>query len=678
MSSPEANKKAKPRRRSSLVRWVVRIAVIAIAIYLGVHFMGGKKEAVSSGTTFAARRGPLNITVTEGGNIDSSESQEIKSEVEGQTKILSIVEEGYMVTQEDIDNGKLLVELDATELLERQMNQELEYQNSLAALTEAREAYEIQLNQNRSDITAAELDTKFARMDFEKYLGASAASELLTKIDAENAQTIEQDAQDNEKKRGTQSTQPSKAAPAETLPDESQAPEASQSQPAPMTGPAPAASTESTANPERVSSTAPEVSEGAPAPETPAPSDAPTDETPLAPISLLVDFSQYADIATLGDGEAGQKLRKLEDDFVLSKKELGLSETQFEGTQRLAEKEFVTKTEVENEQLKVERNQIGLQSAETSKELFIKYEFPKQAEKLLSDYRESLRKLERAKKLAISKLAQAEAQLKSSEARYSLQSQKREKLQDQIGKCKIKATRTGLVVYGGGDRRYWGGDEEIKEGTIIRERQEILTIPDLTRMCVKVKIHESAIKQIAKGQKAKITIDAFPDEVLAGEVVKVGVLPDSQNRWMNPDVKVYEVEVSIVGSHDWLKPGLTAQVEIMVKEIPDILYVPIQAVVPSNGDRVCYLARTIGDPERRIVQTGEFNNEFIQIKDGIKEGDVVLLRAPTSPEEAEQTKEGEKKEDEREKKGKRRERNGEARPERPAAPSERAPSEPQG
>lgn len=660
MSKPENSEILVPRPRRWLRRWLIRLAVLAVVVYAGSRFMGTKEQSVSSGTTFTARRGPLKITVTEGGSIDAIESQRIKSEVEGQTKILAIVDEGYMVTQEDVDKGKILVELDATELVEKQTNHELEYQNSLAALTEAREAYDIQLNQNRSDISAAALDVKFARMDFEKYLGADATKDLLAKIDAENALANEQDELDRAKSlssnggdlpptgqdaghtaiAGKEAPQVSGEASATSLSVSSVSTE-----PVPDAPPAPPVSTEATLS-------------TPPAPVAPAPPEPPEPST-----ALSVDFAKLVDAATLGDGEAGQKLRKLEDDYVLSKKEVGLSQTQFEGTKRLAEKEFVTKMELENEQLKVEQNEIALESAETSKGLFIKYEFPKEAEKLLSGYREALRKLERAKKLAVSKLAQAEAQLKSAEKRYALQKQKRDKIAEQISKCKIKAEKTGLVVYGGGERRYWRGDEEIKEGATVYERQEILTIPDLTRMCVKVKIHESAIKQISKGQKAKIKIDAFADEELSGEVFKVAVLPDSENRWMNPDVKVYETQVSIDGAFEWLKPGLSSQVEILVKELPDVLYVPIQAVTPSNGERVCYIAKTLGEPERRVVKTGEFNNEFIEIKEGLSEGEVVLLRAPSTPEEAVEGKEGEKKEGEGKEKKPERER-----PPRPEAP----------
>src|SRR5438094_2020879 len=117
----------------------------------------------------------------------------------------------------------------------------------------------------------------------------------------------------------------------------------------------------------------------------------------------------------------------------------------------------------------------------------------------------------------------------------------------------MQGKKGGLVVYGGSrdDMVYYGGEERIREGATVRERQAIITIPDMTRMAVNVKNHESYIKKVKKGQKARITVDAFPDTTLTGEVTKVGVLPDSANRWMNPDMKVYLTTIAIDGQYDW-------------------------------------------------------------------------------------------------------------------------------
>jgi HlyD family secretion protein len=348
---------------------------------------------------------------------------------------------------------------------------------------------------------------------------------------------------------------------------------------------------------------------------------------PARPHSVVIDFAPYANVDVLGDGEAKQKLRKFEDDLQVAKKEEGQAKSTLDGTKRLFEKGFVTKIEAEKDELAYENNRLKVQTAETARDLFLKYEFPKTSEESLSKHSEAVRELSRAEKAAVSKLAQAQAKLKSAQGQYNIQSRQQKDLYEQLDKCKITAQRPGLVVYGGGrEEAYYGGEERIREGASVRERQAIITIPDMTKMSVKVKIHETYIKKVKKGEKAKITVDAYPDKIIEGEVTQVGVLPDSQNMWMNPDLKVYLTTVTLDGTNEWLKPGMTAKVEIFVSKLDDVIYVPVQAVSADNGKQVCQVMNG-RQPDKRIVEVGDFNDEFIAVKTGLKEGEKVLLRA---------------------------------------------------
>jgi multidrug efflux pump subunit AcrA (membrane-fusion protein) len=135
------------------------------------------------------------------------------------------------------------------------------------------------------------------------------------------------------------------------------------------------------------------------------------------------------------------------------------------------------------------------------------------------------------------------------------------------------------------------------------------------------------VKLVGKGQKVRVRADANRDILLEGEVVKIAVLPNSENRWMSPDLKVYKTEINIGGTYDWLKPGMSAQVEIVAGVLKDVVHVPLQAVFNEDGERVVYVSGLTG-PTRRVVETGEFNDSFIEVKSGVTEGEVVLLRAP--------------------------------------------------
>ena len=94
-------------------------------------------------------------------------------------------------------------------------------------------------------------------------------------------------------------------------------------------------------------------------------------------------------------------------------------------------------------------------------------------------------------------------------------------------------------------------------------------------------------------------------------------------------MKVYLTTVAIQDTEEWIKPGMSAKVEIMVNRLEDCTYVPVQAVSPEADKQVCYVARG-GNVEKRVVEIGDFNDEFIQIKSGVSEGEQVLLRRPTA------------------------------------------------
>ena len=574
-------------------RWRLIVAGV-IAFLLLIWIFSGPK-ANEKEITYTVKRGDLQISVLEGGSIEALESQEIRSEVKGTTKILKIVEEGYQVTEDDVKNGKVLVELESSEIKDKVVQQEIQFQTALASLTDAAQGYEIQRNQNVSNIKDADQKAQFARMDVEKYLGDKTGSEVihLLKLDKLDLVVRKLPAGEEVEQIMLSALETNEIQQAESQ-NNIEGDNDRDSKPALL----PAA-----LRPK---------AQAAPPP---------------------IDYAVYAKPEKLGDGSAMQNLRKLTDDLQTAKQQAGLSETKLAGTRRLFAKGFATKTELDTDQISNDNNALKVKTAQTAYDLFIKYEFPKQAQDYVLKYEDSLRGLEREKKEAISKLAQARAKMKGAESRYNIEASQRKDLLEQLEKCLVKAQKPGLVVYGGANNEgYYGNNEQIREGVSIRERQPLITIPDMSKMAVRVKVHESYIQKITKGLPAKIVVDAYPNKKLMGEVTKVALLPDSQNRWINPDLKVYQTTVTINGVQDWLKPGMSAKVEILVRQLKDVVYVPLQAVSENSGKNYCQVIN--GSSERREVQLGEFNDEFIEIKSGLKPGEKVSLRAPESDNES--------------------------------------------
>jgi multidrug efflux pump subunit AcrA (membrane-fusion protein) len=125
-------------------------------------------------------------------------------------------------------------------------------------------------------------------------------------------------------------------------------------------------------------------------------------------------------------------------------------------------------------------------------------------------------------------------------------------------------------------------------------------------------------------------VEAQPDVLITGYVERVSAVADSGNMWMQPDLKEYPATVIIDGEYQWLRPGMSAAVEIIVEQLEEVLYVPIYAVTYfGDSERAIYVAGA-GGPERRIVETGSFSVDFIEILEGLSEGELVYLSVPDS------------------------------------------------
>jgi hypothetical protein len=164
-------------------------------------------------------------------------------------------------------------------------------------------------------------------------------------------------------------------------------------------------------------------------------------------------------------------------------------------------------------------------------------------------------------------------------------------------------------------------------GEQVYQRQTIISLPDTSSMMAEIAVHESSVDKIKPGQKANIVMDAFPDQNFGGEVIKVSSLPDQQRSWLSPDIKVYTTQVSIEGTHNFLKPGMSARVEVFVDYAPNALVVPVQVVANRSGKKVCFVVNG-GKSVEKEVKTGLFNDTWVQILEGLNEGEEVMLNPP--------------------------------------------------
>lgn len=558
---------------------IITGAVVLAAV--GWWSLSGGGAAVEKIPTRMVQRGPLEISVLQGGEIRALQNYEVKSEIEIPTKILNLIPEGYLITEEDVKDGKVLIELDSTDLKTKIESHEIEFQTTVSNYIDADENREIQKSENQTLVRDTKQVAIFALMDFEKYLGREVTGAILT------AAGLPPDVEAFEKYADVLETQASTPVNTEA------------------------------AIAKRGSSSKTGSSKKA---------------APPPPVSEMVDFSPFLEQKAQSDGEAQQKLRQLEDDLLLHRSELALAKQKVESSKRLAEKKFVTAAQMENDLVSYDKVQLSVKTSETALALFKKYEFSKQCATLLAAYREALNKLQRTIRANRSRMAQAETRFSTAKRRYEMELAQRENLELQLKACVIKAPQPGLVAYGDlNASSSYNYNNSIEEGATVRLRQTMLTIPDMSQMGVRVNVHESQIKKVRIGQPVKVRVDAEPGKELDGRVAELAVLPDSSSSRYTPNLKVYPCTIHINGYHPWMKPGMNAKVEIIVDQLADVLYVPVQSIEVEQDHHFCYVSNN-GSLERREIVTGVFNDEFIEVRDGLQGGENVALSLPKKAE----------------------------------------------
>ena len=366
----------------------------------------------------------------------------------------------------------------------------------------------------------------------------------------------------------------------------------------------------------------------------------------LSVLTLDGDKLDQADKAldALGLGGAARKeWQKLQSDIDLAEEKVKRAYTDYTWSLTLGPKDpndpasngkgYISQSDVDADKLKWQAAVAETAQTKLAKDIFLRYDLPKQAEKLNSDYAEALRELDRIHAKARAELAQAESQMKSKEASFRLQTTRLNKLREQIKNCTIVATRPGMLVYTStADRR--GRQEDVIElGAQVRERQVLFRIPDSSSMTLLVHVNEASINKVQLGQNVRIVAEPFPEQAMQGTVTKVSSTPDPQQRWLAPDTQTYTTEITISKPPTNLRPGMSAKAEIIVDQLDHVVAVPIQSVSMLKGVRICYTIDN-GRVQAQPVEIGQANNSFIEIKSGLAEGDNVLLTKPATADES--------------------------------------------
>jgi HlyD family secretion protein len=123
-------------------------------------------------------------------------------------------------------------------------------------------------------------------------------------------------------------------------------------------------------------------------------------------------------------------------------------------------------------------------------------------------------------------------------------------------------------------------------------------------------LHESVVKDARPGMRALVRIEGLPDRLLEGHLESVTQVPTQQNVFS--DVKYFIGIVKLDAVPKGLKPGMTAEVELVTARKADVLVIPADALTVEQGHDVCYVAH--GDEiERREIKLGQATRDLLEV-----------------------------------------------------------------
>lgn len=525
--------------------------------------------------THTVQSEPLPVTVVERGTLESANNQELVCKVKAGARgtfassIKRVIDDGTQVTK-----GQLVLELDDSALKDQEQTQNIAVAKANAAYIKAKEELEIQRKVNASDITTKEAALEVAQIDLEKFLGV-------------------------------------------------------------------------TVNAER---------------------------EPLAAVAGGV-----AGLEEKGDFQ--MRVDDLSAQLKLAKSDLEAYKDRSAWVERAARSGYQTPSQVGVEVAKFDSARDKVEKLAKEKFALETYTRKKELTTLLSNVKVAIAGVEQAVLQANAKENQATIERDTTYSVYVQELSKLDEIQQQLSACKLYAPQSGMVVYYKDQNSRFSSNNEglIQVGAQVKEGQKLLRIPDLSRMQVNTKIHEALVSRIKgddrrptgayealragllanpdgfsrlfsqseftlevardlvkdkeyyiarPGQTAVIKVDAFASRLFTGRVRSVAAVA-AQADWNSSDVKLFPTIVSIEDTDvTGLKPDYSAEVTIQVDPgDTKVLTVPLQAVVGTSDmgpTRKVYVLEN-GQPVEREVELGIFNEKKVEVKSGLKEGDVVVI-----------------------------------------------------
>lgn len=177
-------------------------------------------------------------------------------------------------------------------------------------------------------------------------------------------------------------------------------------------------------------------------------------------------------------------------------------------------------------------------------------------------------------------------------------------------------------------------------GTGFTQGSNLMTIADLTKMIAVVDVDENDVVLISIGDTSKVIVDAFPDKSFTGIVYEIGNTAKTKGLGTQEEVVNFEVKIRIINSDVELKPGMSANANIMTETKENVLSVPIQSVTvrsisygeksESENENALVIQETnkktkTSKPNEGVFVVNDGKVKFVKVKTGINDDDYIEI-----------------------------------------------------
>jgi len=176
-----------------------------------------------------------------------------------------------------------------------------------------------------------------------------------------------------------------------------------------------------------------------------------------------------------------------------------------------------------------------------------------------------------------------------------------------LEKTKIRAPFSGIVF-----------DIQVSPQEHITTGTELFTLVNIDRIHVQARVLESEIGKMQVGREVDLKFSAYPGKVFKGKVKAISPV-------INPEDRTCKVTIEVANPEEEIKPGMHADVEIAAEIYKDRLLIPQPAVLVRTGGRKLAFVVEENIAKWRYIEVGLENEDFIEILDGVKEGEVVCV-----------------------------------------------------